>query len=142
MIVEMLTYAALAARLGISTEAARALAKRRRLPRSRLADGKAVVSVDLAEIRYTPRLACKAAIQSEVEIMKAEIARLEAAVAGHQADFERERARADRLMAELLTMTTQAATAREEMGRLEGELLAKQTADRGRCAVPTVSRQE
>ena len=54
MSVEMLTYAALGARLKISPEAARALAKRHRLPRSLSPDGKAVVSVDLAEIRHTP----------------------------------------------------------------------------------------
>ncbi len=55
MSVEMLTYAALGAHLKISPEAARALAKRLRLPRSLSRDGKALVNVDLAEIRHTPR---------------------------------------------------------------------------------------
>lgn len=55
MSVEPLTYAALGARLKISREAARSLAKRLRLPRSLSDDGKALVSVDLAEIRHTPR---------------------------------------------------------------------------------------
>ena len=55
MSVEMLTYAALGARLNISPEAARSLARRLRLPRSLSDDGKALVSVDLAEIRHTPR---------------------------------------------------------------------------------------
>ena len=55
MSVETLTYAALGARLKISREAARSLAKRLRLPRSLSDDGKALVSVDLAEIRHTPR---------------------------------------------------------------------------------------
>ncbi|MDI3561243.1 hypothetical protein [Bradyrhizobium sp. Arg816] len=55
MCVALLTYADLSARLNISREAARALARRRRLPRSRAEDGKALVSVDLAELRYTPR---------------------------------------------------------------------------------------
>ena len=55
MSVEMLTYAALGARLKISPEAARSLARRLRLPRSLSDDGKALVSVDLAEIRHTPR---------------------------------------------------------------------------------------
>ena len=55
MSVETLTYGALGARLKISAEAARSLAKRLRLPRSLSDDGKALVSVDLAEIRHTPR---------------------------------------------------------------------------------------
>ena len=55
MSVETLTYAALGARLKISPAAARSLAKRLRLPRSLSDDGKALVSVDLAEIRHTPR---------------------------------------------------------------------------------------
>ena len=49
MAIEMLNYADLAARLNVSPEAARALAKRLRLPRS-----KALVSVDLAEINHAP----------------------------------------------------------------------------------------
>jgi hypothetical protein len=52
--VEMLTYTALAERLGTTAEGARALAKRLRLPRHRANDGKALVAVDLAEINHTP----------------------------------------------------------------------------------------
>jgi hypothetical protein len=49
----MLSYADLAERLKVSPEAARALAKRPRLPRSRSNGGKAaLVSVDLAEIQH------------------------------------------------------------------------------------------
>jgi hypothetical protein len=55
MSVETLTYVALGARLKISREAARSLAKRLRLPRSLSDDGKALVSVDLVGIRHTPR---------------------------------------------------------------------------------------
>ena len=51
MPIETLTYAALGARLRISSQAARSLAKRLGLPRSVSEDGKALVSVDLAEIR-------------------------------------------------------------------------------------------
>jgi hypothetical protein len=50
MAIEMLTYAALAERLKISPEAARALAKRLQRPRSN--DGKTLLSVDLAEIQH------------------------------------------------------------------------------------------
>ena len=55
MSVEMLTYAALGARLNISPKAARSLSRRLGLPRSLSDDGKALVDVDLAEIRHTPR---------------------------------------------------------------------------------------
>ena len=54
MPVESLTYVALAERLGCSPEAARALAKRLRLPRQKANDGKALVVVDLAEIDHKP----------------------------------------------------------------------------------------
>ena len=54
MPIEMLTYAGLAERLKISPEAARALAKRLRLQRSRSNEGKTLLSVDLAEIQHTP----------------------------------------------------------------------------------------
>ena len=55
MSVEILTYDALGARLNISPVAARSLARRLRLPRSLSDDGKALVSVDLAEIHHTPQ---------------------------------------------------------------------------------------
>jgi hypothetical protein len=55
MSVALLTYADLGARLNISREAARSLARRRRLPRSRSDDGKALVRVDFSELRFTPR---------------------------------------------------------------------------------------
>ena len=51
MPVEQLTYAQIAERLGVSSEAARALAKRMRLPRSRANDGKTLVAIDLAAWR-------------------------------------------------------------------------------------------
>jgi hypothetical protein len=102
MSVETLTYGALGARLKISPEAARSLAKRLRLSRSLSDDGKALVSVDLAEIRHTPRLpgGRQAGNIALFEALKAEIARLEARAADHRADFERERERADRLAVE------------------------------------------
>src|SRR6266516_6089996 len=121
MSVETLTYAALGARLKISPEASRSLTKRLRLPRSLSDDGKALVSVDLAEIRHTPR-------PPKIEALKAEIARLEARVADHRADFERERA--DRLTVELLQATAETMAAKEVTARLEGEVAALRTAGR------------
>jgi hypothetical protein len=130
MTVEMLTYAALGARLKISPEAARSLAKRLRLPRSLSHDGKVLMSVDLAEVRHTPRppgthqTGNITLLTSKVEALQAEITRLEARAAGHRADFERERERADRLMSELLQATAGTMAAKEASARLEGELAA------------------
>jgi hypothetical protein len=111
MCVELLTYADLGAQLSISREAARPLARRRRLPRSQSEDGKALVSVDVSELRYTPRprRARRAPIDAslaqieavKIEAFKAEVARLEAVATAYRAVFERERERADRLAVEL-----------------------------------------
>jgi hypothetical protein len=134
MSVETLTYAALGARLKISPEAARSLAKRLRLPRSLSDDGKALVSVCLAEMRHTPRprggrqADNVAVFTAKIEALKAEIARLEARVADHGADFERERA--DRLKVELLQATAETMAAKEATARLEGEVAALRTGGR------------
>ena len=106
---EQLTYAQIAERLSVSTEAARALVKRHRLPRSRSNDGKTLVVVDLGELHHRPLLARSSrgyqAVTDVVATLKARIATLEADLAaeqqrsaGHRADFERERERADRMV--------------------------------------------
>ena len=51
MPIEHLTYAQIAERLSVSTEAARAIVKRHRVPRSRSNDGKTLAAIDLQEIR-------------------------------------------------------------------------------------------
>jgi hypothetical protein len=132
MSVEVLTYAALGARLTVSPEAARSLAKRRRLPRSLSDDGKALVHVDLAEIRHTPRPRGARAdniapLAAKIEALKAEIARLEAGAADCRADFEREREGADRLTVDLLQATAETMAAREMTARLEDEVAALRT---------------
>jgi hypothetical protein len=130
MPVETLTYAALGARLTISAGAARSLATRLGLPRSLSDDGKTLVAVDLADIRHTRRPSGRreagnvAPLAARVVELQAEIARLEVTAAGHRADFERERERADRLMVELLQATAETMAAREAMARLEGFLRA------------------
>jgi hypothetical protein len=63
--------------------------------------------------------AVAAALKARIETLEAELARLEAAAAGHRADFERERERCERLMAEVLKTT--ADLAREDAARLAGE---------------------
>lgn len=110
MPIEALTYVALGARPKISPEAARSVAKRLRLPRSLSDNGKALVSVDLAEVRHTP---CPQGgprvgdIVRKVEALQTEIVQLEARAAGYGADFERERERAERLMVEVVQATAE-----------------------------------
>ena len=58
------------------------------------------------------------------ETVTAELANLKTPAGVHRADFERERCRADKLMAELLGMTADAMSAKETAARLEGELSA------------------
>jgi hypothetical protein len=129
MSVETLTYGALGARLKISPEAARSLAKRLRLSRSLSDEGKALVSVDFAEIRHTPRPpgGRQAGNIALFEALKAEVARLEERAVDHRADLERERERADRLAVELLQATAETMAAKEVTARLEGEVAALRT---------------
>ena len=82
-------------------EAARALAK---LPRSSRVDA----------------FTLKACIDS----LQRELAKVEALAAGHRADFERERDRAEQLMAEVLKAAADTMAAKEARARLEGELAA------------------
>jgi chromosome segregation ATPase len=130
MAVEALTYADLGKRLGCSPEAARALAKRLRLPRQRANDGKALVTIDLAEIEHKPLPARSPAghpsvateLKAHIELLESELAKVEAAAAGHRADFERERDRADKLLSEVLRTTLDLMAAKEAAARAEGEL--------------------
>lgn len=130
MCVELLTYADLGARLHISREAARSLARRRRLPRSRSEDGKALLSVDVPELRCTPRPrrgradpidASLAQIEAvKIEAFKAEVARLEAVATAYRAVFERERA--DRLAVELTQAAAETTAANAWAALLEDEV--------------------
>lgn len=146
MSVALLTYADLGARLNISREAARSLARRRQLPRSRSGDGKALVSVDFSELRYMPRprrdrqadhvAAAMAKIEAfKIEAFKAEVARLEAVATGYRADFERERERADRLAVELLQAAAETMAANAWVARLEDEVAALRTGRRAGGAI-------
>jgi hypothetical protein len=102
------------------------------LPRSLSDDGKALVCVDLAEVRHTPRppVGRQAGNIALFESLKAAIARLEARAVDHSADFERERERADRLEVELLQATAEVMAAKEVTARLEGEVVALRTGGR------------
>ena len=131
MPIEMLTYAELGERLKISPEAARALVKRQRLPRSRSNDGKTLVQVDLSEINHSPvPRASQApaghqavtALKQRIEELEAELAEMEAVARGHRADFERECERTNKLLSELLKSSVETLAAREKAARLEGQL--------------------
>jgi chromosome segregation ATPase len=147
MSVEILTYGALGARLNISPVAARSLARRLRLPRSLSEDGKALVSVDLAEIRHRPQPPGRrqagdvAQLTAKVAALEAEIAQLEAIAAGHRADFEHERERADRLLAELAQATAETSAAREAAARLEGEVAVLRTRARTDSSIEKTERR-
>jgi chromosome segregation ATPase len=144
MSVEILTYGALGARLNISPVAARSLARRLRLPRSLSEDGKALVSVDLAEIRHTPgrrQAGDVAQWTAKVAALEAEIVQLEARAAGHREDFEHERARADRLMVELLQARAETTAAREAAARLEGEVAVLRTRARTDSSIDKTERR-
>ncbi len=131
MPVEMLTYAELGERLKISPEAARALVKRQRLPRSRSNDGKTLVQVDLCEISHSPASRgaqaqaghqVVAALNQKIETLQAELIEMEAIALGHRADFERECERTNKLLAELLKASAQTMAARERVALLHGKL--------------------
>src|SRR6202163_2330402 len=130
MPVEMLTYAELGERLKISPEAARALVKRHRLPRSRSNDGKTLVQVDLTEISHSPVSRgpqaqaghqVVTALSQKIETLQAELIEMEAIASGHRADFEKECERTNKLLAELLKGSAETMAAREKAALLEGK---------------------
>ena len=131
MPVEMLTYADLGERLKISPEAARALVKRHRWPRSRSNDGKTLVQVDLTEISHSPISRPPqvpagqqqiSALKQKIESLQAELLEAKAIASGHRADFERECERTNKLLAELLKTASESIGARERAALLEGKL--------------------
>src|SRR6516164_8006879 len=82
---EQLTYAQIAKRLSVSPEAARAIVKRHRLPRSRRNDGKTLAAIDLTEIRHKPLPARsprgRRSVTDVVATLKARVAELETELA-------------------------------------------------------------
>jgi hypothetical protein len=88
------------------------------------------VTVDLAEIDHKPlparsppgHLPVATELKAHIDLLEAELARIEAVAAGHRADFERERDRADKLLSEVLRSTLDLMTAKETAARAEGEL--------------------
>ena len=131
MPVEMLTYAELGERLKISSEAARALVKRHRLPRSRSNEGKTLIQVDLSEINHSalpraPRATTGhqevTALKQRIEDLQSNLVEMETVASGHRADFEREYHRSNTLLVELLKASATTAAAQSKAARLEGKL--------------------
>jgi hypothetical protein len=121
-----ITYAGITDRPGFSS-AFQAFVNLLRLPRQRRNNGNALVAVDLAErptVTHTQTMV--ATLTARIETLEAEFAKVEAAAAAHRADFERERERSERLMAEVLKATAELMAAREATARIAGELAAMQ----------------
>jgi hypothetical protein len=150
MAVEALTYADLGQRLGCSPEAARSLVKRLRLPRQRANDGKTLVTIDLAEIDHKPlparspggHLSIATELKAHIESLETELAKVEAVGAGHRADFERERDRADKLLSEVLRTTLDLMAAKETAARAEGELAVVRAQAEGERAAAMQAQAE
>ena len=129
---ETLTYATITDRHGFWSGAFRALVNWLWPRRQRASDGKAIVAIDLAERQtVTARSpendqSVAATLTARIETLESEFARVEAAAAVHRADFERERERCERLMAEVLKATAELMAAREATARIAGELAAFQ----------------
>ena len=85
---EQVTYEQLAERLGITREAARAIVKRQRLPRSKGNDGKTLVTVDLDELRHKPMSGRSPggdpAVTTTITTLKARIESFEAELAAER----------------------------------------------------------
>jgi hypothetical protein len=108
------------------------------LPRRYRNNGNAIVAVDLGEHPDDP-LAVAGTLNARIERLEADIAKLQATAAVHRADFERERERCERLMAEVLKTTAELAAVREAAARIAGELAAFQARPWWRRSVTSFS---
>jgi hypothetical protein len=129
-VIMTITYAGIIDRPGFSS-AIQGFVNRLRLPRQRRNNGNALVAVDLSErptvtAHLPDEQSVVATLTARIETLESEFAKVEAAAAIHRADFERERERCERLMAEVLKATAEMMVAREAAARLAGELAAIQ----------------
>ena len=63
-----------------------------------------------------------AALKAQITELEDELAKMEVVASGHRADFERERDRADRMMAEMLKATADLMAVKEAAARAQREL--------------------
>jgi hypothetical protein len=106
-----ITYAGIIDRPGFSS-AIQGFVNRLLLPRQRRNNGNALVAVDLSErptvtAHLPDERSVVATLTARIETLESEFAKVEAAAAVHRADFERERERCERLMAEVLKATAE-----------------------------------
>src|SRR6185312_9848117 len=151
MPIEMLSYAELGERLKISPEAARALVKRQRLPRSRSNSGKTLVQVDLTEINHSPLARAPTpsgghqvvtALNEHIATLQADLVEMKAIAGGHRADFERETDRSNRLMTELIKASNEITAASAKAAYFAGRLAtAKQATANQPMAQPAEAKQ-
>jgi excisionase family DNA binding protein len=133
---QWLTYAEAAEKLGVSKQAIRQKVIRGRWPRMRGNDGQA--RVQIPEQPYAVRTPSVprtdvAAMQAQIEALRAELARAEECSRGHRADYVRERDRADLLIATLDRVSEEAARVpalRETVAALKAALDAEQARNR------------
>jgi hypothetical protein len=131
MSVETLTHPGIADRPRFLS-AFQALVNRLWVPRRRRKDNTERITV----VADSPTVAASAPVDdrslvatlmARIEALEADFAKVEAAAAVHRADFECERERCERLMAEVLKGTAEPMAAREAAARIAGELAALQT---------------
>jgi hypothetical protein len=131
MTAEMLTYVGIADRRGFSS-AFKAFVSWFRLPGQRRNDGnrlttdEVVGSATVGARSTDGDQSVVATLTARIETLEADFAKVEAAAAMHRADFERERERCERLMAEVLKATADLMDAREAVAMIAGELAALQ----------------
>ena len=102
---EQLTYVQIGERLNISSEGARAIVKRNRLPRSHDKHGRTLVAIDLDELQHKPLPAPRhqpvndviATLKTRIEQLEAELAAEQQRSARDRAHCEHEHERADLL---------------------------------------------
>ena len=70
----------------------------------------------------------------DFEALQAELAKVEATAAGHRADYERERDRADKVLSEVLRATVDLISAKELTARTEGDLAVVRAQAEGEVA--------
>jgi hypothetical protein len=130
MSAEMFTHPGMTGRLGFPS-ALQSLVNRLRPSRYRGRDDNARMTVDRESPTVTARSSegdqsVVATLTARIETLEADFAKVEAAAAMHRADFERERERCERPMAEVLKSTAELMAAREAAARIAGELAALQ----------------
>jgi len=89
---EQLTYGQIGDRLNISSEGARAIVKRNRLPRSHDKNGKTLVAIDLDELQHKPlpgRSPRRLPVTDVVATLKVRIEQLEAELAAERSPSTR-----------------------------------------------------